>query len=134
MQADRFTVKSQEAVSSAQQLASARRNPETTPAHLLVALLVQEDGLVVPILQKLGADTATIGARAHEAVEALPTLSDSPRLAEYQPYWAARAELLSRLGQTAAAGEAYDQAIGLEADPAVRRFLQKRRTRHARSQ
>jgi RNA polymerase sigma-70 factor, ECF subfamily len=71
---------------------------------------------------------------AAEGLAALPTLSDSPRLAEYQPYWAARAELLSRLGQTAAAGEAYDQAIGLEADPAVRRFLQKRRTRHARSQ
>src|SRR5690242_5189263 len=76
MQADRFTVKSQEAVQAAQQLAAARRNPETAPAHLLVALLVQEDGLVVPILQKLGADPAAIGARAHELVEALPTLSD----------------------------------------------------------
>jgi RNA polymerase sigma-70 factor (ECF subfamily) len=71
---------------------------------------------------------------AAEGLAALPTLGDSPRLAEYQPYWAARAELLSRLGQTAAAGEAYDQAIGLEADPAVRRFLQKRRTRHAQPQ
>jgi ATP-dependent Clp protease ATP-binding subunit ClpB len=76
MQADRFTVKSQEAVASAQQLATARRNPEITPAHLLVALLVQEDGLVPPILQKLGADPAAIGARAHEAVDALPTLSE----------------------------------------------------------
>ena len=76
MQADRFTVKSQEAVAAAQQLAAARRNPEIAPAHLLVALLEQEDGLVVPILQKLGADPAAIGARAHEAVEALPTLGD----------------------------------------------------------
>ncbi len=76
MQADRFTVKSQEAVQAAQQLAAARRNPETTPAHLLVALLVQEDGLVVPILQKLGADQAAIGARAHEVVEGLPTLGE----------------------------------------------------------
>jgi len=42
--------------------------------------------------------------------------------------------LVPALGQTAAAGEAYDQAIGLEADPAVRRFLQKRRTRHAQPQ
>ena len=82
MQADRFTVKSQEAVASAQQLATARRNPEIAPAHLLVALLVQEDGLVVPILQKLGSDPAAIGARAHEAVDALPTLSESgePRM------------------------------------------------------
>jgi ATP-dependent Clp protease ATP-binding subunit ClpB len=82
MQADRFTVKSQEAVASAQQLATARRNPEIAPAHLLVALLVQEDGLVAPILQKLGADPAAVGARAHEAVDALPTLSEGgePRM------------------------------------------------------
>ena len=82
MQADRFTVKSQEAVASAQQLATARRNPEIAPAHLLVALLIQEDGLVTPILQKLGADPAAVGARAHEAVDALPTLGEAgePRM------------------------------------------------------
>ncbi len=76
MQADRFTVKSQEAVAAAQQLAGERRNPEATPAHLLVALLGQDDGLVVPILQKLGSDPAAIAARAEEAVGALPTLSE----------------------------------------------------------
>jgi ATP-dependent Clp protease ATP-binding subunit ClpB len=76
MQADRFTVKSQEAVAAAQQLAAARHNPETAPAHLLIALLVQEDGLVPPILQKLGEDPAAIGAQAHKAIEALPTLSE----------------------------------------------------------
>jgi ATP-dependent Clp protease ATP-binding subunit ClpB len=75
MQADRFTVKSQEAVAAAQELARTRRNPEIAPAHLLVALLEQSDGLVVPILQKLGADTAAIVARANEAVAALPKLS-----------------------------------------------------------
>jgi ATP-dependent Clp protease ATP-binding subunit ClpB len=75
MQADRFTVKSQEAVAAAQQLAANRRNPEVAPPHLLVALLEQPDGLVVPILQKVGADTATIAARANEAVAALPKLS-----------------------------------------------------------
>jgi ATP-dependent Clp protease ATP-binding subunit ClpB len=83
MQADRFTVKSQEAVAAAQQLAAAGRNPETAPAHLLAALLAQEEGLVVPILQKLGADAAAIGARAREAVGALPTLgegSEEPRM------------------------------------------------------
>lgn len=59
---------------------------------------------------------------------ALPTLGAGSGLMEYQPYWAARAELHARLGEMAAAGEAYDQAIGLAADPAVRSFLQKRRT------
>ncbi|HEY3435402.1 MAG TPA: Clp protease N-terminal domain-containing protein, partial [Solirubrobacterales bacterium] len=83
MQADRFTVKSQEAVAAAQELARTRRNPEIAPAHLLVSLLEQEDGLVVPILQKLGADTAAIAARANEAVAALPKLSgegEEPRM------------------------------------------------------
>jgi ATP-dependent Clp protease ATP-binding subunit ClpB len=75
MQADRFTVKSQEAVAAAQQLAANRRNPEVAPPHLLVALLEQPEGLVVPILQKLGADTATVAARANEAVASLPKLS-----------------------------------------------------------
>jgi ATP-dependent Clp protease ATP-binding subunit ClpB len=74
MQPDRFTVKSQEAVAAAQQLASQRRNPEVAPAHLLVALLEQVDGMVVPILQKLGADVAALTARTNEAVEALPKL------------------------------------------------------------
>ena len=52
---------------------------------------------------------------------------NDPRLADYQPYWAARAGLLGRIGDVAAAEEAYDRAIGLEPDPAVRRFLQQRR-------
>jgi ATP-dependent Clp protease ATP-binding subunit ClpB len=82
MQADRFTVKSQEAVAAALDLARSHRNPEAAPPHLLVALLEQADGLVVPILQKLGADTANLAARANEAVAALPKLSDEeePRM------------------------------------------------------
>lgn len=58
---------------------------------------------------------------------ALDALAGDARLAEYQPYWAARAALLARAGRRAAADEAYQLAIGLEADPAVRRFLQQRR-------
>ncbi len=82
MQADRFTLKSQEAVAAAQQLAATRRNPETAPPHLLAALLEQPDGLVVPILQKLGADPAAVAARANEAIAALPTLGEGgePRM------------------------------------------------------
>ena len=58
---------------------------------------------------------------------ALDAVADDARLAEYQPYWAARAGLLARSGDHAAAEAAYDRAIGLEADPAVRNFLQQRR-------
>jgi ATP-dependent Clp protease ATP-binding subunit ClpB len=74
VQPDRFTVKSQEAVASAQRLASESRNTEVAPAHLLLALLQQEDGLVVPVLQKLGADVAAITSRARDAISSLPTL------------------------------------------------------------
>jgi RNA polymerase sigma-70 factor (ECF subfamily) len=60
-------------------------------------------------------------------IDALDALAAEARLAEYQPYWAARAELLARVGKAADADQAYARAIGLEADPAVRRFLQQRR-------
>ena len=58
---------------------------------------------------------------------ALDKVADNGRLAEYQPYWAARAGLLARADDVAAADAAYQRAIGLESDPAVRRFLQQRR-------
>jgi RNA polymerase sigma-70 factor (ECF subfamily) len=58
---------------------------------------------------------------------ALDSLADDPRLVEYQPYWAARAGLLALARKIEAAEDAYDRAIGLEADPAVRQFLQQRR-------
>ncbi len=57
---------------------------------------------------------------------ALPDVASDRRLAQYQPYWAARAALLARTGAHAPAREAYAMAIGLEQDPAVRRFLQRR--------
>jgi len=45
----------------------------------------------------------------------------------YQPYWAVRAHLSQRLGRTAEAVDAFDRAIGLAEDPAVRKFLLQRR-------
>ena len=64
---------------------------------------------------------------ATEGLAALDAVGGDARLADYQPYWAARAGLLARTGAIDAANAAYAQAIGLEADPAVRRFLQQRR-------
>jgi predicted RNA polymerase sigma factor len=57
---------------------------------------------------------------------AMPAVATDARLAEYQPYWAARAALLSKSGAHGEAREAYEIAIGLERDPSVRRFLQQR--------
>ena len=57
---------------------------------------------------------------------ALQEVAGDARLSEYQPYWAARAELLARAGARAEAREAYEMAIGLERDGSVRRWLQQR--------
>jgi RNA polymerase sigma-70 factor, ECF subfamily len=65
---------------------------------------------------------------AGEALAALDALAEDSRLADYQPYWAARAELLAQTGARAEARAAYERAIGLERDAAVRRFLQRRLT------
>ena len=63
---------------------------------------------------------------AASALLAMPEPMADPRLTEYQPYWAARAELLAKAGAVVDARHAYDIAIGLERDPAVRRFLAQR--------
>jgi RNA polymerase sigma-70 factor (ECF subfamily) len=63
---------------------------------------------------------------ATEGIAALDTLASDARLADYQPYWAARAGLLARTGEVDASEQAYNRAIGLESDPAVRRFLLQR--------
>jgi len=65
----------------------------------------------------------TQGPRA--GLAALDVL-DAAALSQYQPYWSARAHLLARSGARGQARDAYDRAIGLEIDPAVRRFLQAR--------
>jgi len=67
----------------------------------------------------------TLGVRA--ALDALDALSGDRRLDDYQPFWAARAQMLERIGDASGADRAYERAIGLEADAAVRDFLQQRR-------
>jgi ATP-dependent Clp protease ATP-binding subunit ClpB len=64
MNFNKLTVKAQESVVEAQNLARGAGNPETTPEHLLLALLRQEGGIVAPILSKLGLNAATIEAEA----------------------------------------------------------------------
>ena len=62
---------------------------------------------------------------AEAGLRILDLLTDDARLADYQPYWAARASLEKRIGRLDAARSAYERAIGLESDPAVRAFLQR---------
>ncbi len=72
MRYDKFTIKSREALADAQELAEASSHPEVVPLHLLHALLAQEDGIVVPILRKLGANMDPIRRGIAQRLEKLP--------------------------------------------------------------
>ncbi|HEX4189036.1 MAG TPA: ATP-dependent chaperone ClpB [Solirubrobacteraceae bacterium] len=86
MQADRFTIKSQEALAAAGRLAEERRNPQVTPLHLLAALLSEGErtaagpapsadspgGVVLPVLAKLGVDAAGLRSQVERALGELP--------------------------------------------------------------
>jgi RNA polymerase sigma-70 factor (ECF subfamily) len=95
-------------------------------AHIYDNLLTLSESPVVAINRAIAIAEARGPA---QGLAALDALSGDARLAEYQPYWAARAGLLARNGDIEAAGLAYERAIGLEADPAVRRFLQRSHAR-----
>ena len=72
---DKFTIKAQEAIQAANDLASQHGNPEMLPAHLLAALLEDREGIVVPVLERIGADGQAIQAEAQRAIERLPKVS-----------------------------------------------------------
>jgi len=77
MQADRFTIKTQEALQAALAIAPTRRHAQVTPLHLLAALLDQEGGLVVPVLAKIGVAPDALRAEVDAALGQLPTLSSA---------------------------------------------------------
>src|SRR5881394_104989 len=72
MRLDKFTVKAQESVARAQELAQQRDHSEISPLHLLAALLAEEEGVVRPVLQKLGADPGRIAQIVGSELERLP--------------------------------------------------------------
>src|SRR5579862_652609 len=76
---------------------------------------------------RAGYAAAVAEAKGPEAGLAVLESIDADAVAHYQPYWAARAHILQTLGKTAEAAEAYDRAIGLAEDPAVREFLLHKR-------
>ena len=81
-------------------------------------------GSPVVAINRAAAIAETRGPAA--ALAALDAISGDARLAEFQSFWAARAEFLAKANQPTAAWQAYERAIGLESDPAARRFLQAR--------
>ncbi len=72
MRADKFTLKSQEAMELAQNTAAKRGNPQVETEHLLLALLSDEEGICLEILKKLGADADKIRHETLQAIERFP--------------------------------------------------------------
>jgi ATP-dependent Clp protease ATP-binding subunit ClpB len=72
---DKFTVKAQEAVQRANDLASEHGNPEVMPAHLLAALLEDKEGIVQPVLEKIGIGPQSVLSELYRDIEKLPKVS-----------------------------------------------------------
>ena len=77
MRWDRFTLKSQEAVQAASSSAGEHGNPEILPLHLLAALLEDRDGIIVPVLEKVGVPTAQLRVQVTDALAKLPKVTGS---------------------------------------------------------
>src|SRR5512141_417774 len=74
---DRLTVKSGEAINEAVSLARRAGNPQVYDLHLLLALLGQDEGIVVPVLQKLGGSVASVRENAQREAARYPKQSDA---------------------------------------------------------
>jgi len=72
---DKFTVKAQEAVQRANDLAAEHGNPELSPVHLLIALLEDREGIIAPVLEKIGAGPEAVASEARRQLEQLPKVS-----------------------------------------------------------
>ena len=69
---DKFTVKSQEALQVAQGMAAENGNPEVLPLHLMAALLEDKEGVVRPVLEKVGVPVQQLLATVNAAIAKLP--------------------------------------------------------------
>jgi len=74
---DKFTVKAQEAVQRANELASEHGNPELMPLHLLAALVEDKEGIVAPVLEKIGIGPQPVLSDLYKEIEKLPKVSGS---------------------------------------------------------
>jgi ATP-dependent Clp protease ATP-binding subunit ClpB len=79
MQLDRFTTKSQEALQAAAALAAARRHTEVQPEHLLAVLLEQDEGVIPPVLRRVGTSPDEIRRIVNAALDAMPTITAGAR-------------------------------------------------------
>src|SRR5437762_10543493 len=82
---DKFTVKAQEAVQRANDIASKHGNPELLPVHLLAALLEDKEGIVSPVLEKIGIGPQAVLNDDYQEIERLPKVSGGAAQAALSP-------------------------------------------------
>ncbi|MBW3658158.1 MAG: ATP-dependent chaperone ClpB [Actinobacteria bacterium] len=109
MDLDRLTSKSTEALQSAAGLAKDRSHPEVAPAHLLTALLSQADGVVLPLVQRIGVAPASLRTAANELLAQLPAAYGASGEVRFSP---AMATVLD--AATAVAGDLGDDYVSTE--------------------
>jgi RNA polymerase sigma-70 factor (ECF subfamily) len=112
------------AVQSAHSVRRHGHHPDARAIMLLYEALHGITGSPVAALNRPVAGAEVHGPQV--ALAEIEAFEADPRLRDYQPFWAARAHLLAACGRRAEAQQAYQRAIGLERDPAVRSFLQAR--------
>ena len=105
MRFDRFTIKAQDALQTAQSLASDAQSPELGVEHLMLALIGQTDGIVMPIFQKLGADIPGITSSVEAAAQKTPKVQGAA--AEMRIASALQSVLDSAFKETTSLKDAY---------------------------
>ncbi|MFC4253220.1 ATP-dependent chaperone ClpB [Sinimarinibacterium flocculans] len=99
MRTDRLTSRFQQALADAQSLAAGRDNPAIEPTHLLLALLQQEGGSTLPLLQNAGVNTDLLRSKLTQALERAPQLGDATGEIAVSPDLARLLNLTDKLAQ-----------------------------------
>ena len=72
MRLDKLTIKAQEAIQAAQGIAEQNSHQQIEPEHILLALIQQKEGVVLPILKNLGVEPGSISAELEKAISSIP--------------------------------------------------------------
>ena len=112
------------AIQSAHAVRRKRGAPDWSAIVVLYDELLRLTGSPVVALNRAVAIGQAFGAA--RGLGALTAIAAEPKLENYQPFWVARADLLARAGNPGAARAAYQRALGLTIDPAVRDYLRSR--------
>ena len=80
MNYENFTIKAQEALQESSSIANKNDNAEIAPEHLLLALLEQQDGLVVPVVERVGVNAIELSNKVRELVNSNPKVSGAAQV------------------------------------------------------